>query len=219
MSPRDISKVIRILKEESLRFKTPYVTEVSAGERKDPFLILVSCLISLRTKDGVTREASKRLFSMAPTPQRLSSLKEREIEKAIYPAGFYRVKARQLKAMARELISRYRGGVPDSIDELTTLKGVGRKTANLVVTMGFNKPGICVDTHVHRITNRWGYVKTNTPRLTESALREKLPKRYWIPFNDLLVTYGQNICTPVSPFCSRCRIYKYCERAGVKSRR
>lgn len=219
MLPRDIPKAIKILKEEAARFKTPYVTEVSNEKRGDPFRVLVSCVISLRTKDEVTRKASKRLFSLAPTPERLSALKEKTIEKAIYPAGFYRVKARHLKGIAAELVSNYGGKVPDSIEGLTELKGVGRKTANLVVTMGFNKPGICVDTHVHRITNRWGYVRTKTPHETELALRERLPKRYWIPFNDLLVTFGQNICTPTSPFCSRCRIYKWCERAGVKRRR
>lgn len=214
----DIPKAIKILKEECRRFKTPYVTEVAAG-KKDPFKVLVSCILSLRTKDDVTRKASERLFKLASTPLELAALKPSVIEKAIYPAGFYRVKASRLRDIAGELVESRAGKVPDTIDKLLELKGVGRKTANLVVTMGFNKPGICVDTHVHRITNRWGFVSARTPDETEAALREKLPKRYWMMINDLLVTYGQNICTPLSPFCGRCRIYGYCKRAGVKKQR
>ncbi|MBI5810039.1 MAG: endonuclease III [Deltaproteobacteria bacterium] len=214
----DIPKTIKILKEECRRFKTPYVTEVAAG-KKDPFKVLVSCILSLRTKDLVTRKASERLFRLASTPFELAALLPSVIEKAIYPAGFYRVKAVALRHISNELIKNYGGRVPDTIDELLTLKGVGRKTANLVVTMGFNKPGICVDTHVHRITNRWGFVSAGTPDETEAALRKKLPKRYWITINDLLVTYGQNICTPLSPFCGRCRIYGYCKREGVEKQR
>ncbi|MBI5455017.1 MAG: endonuclease III [Deltaproteobacteria bacterium] len=217
MTAKDIPSVIRILKSEVKRLKTPYVTEVS--EAKDPFRVLVSCIISLRTKDETTRQASERLFALADTPEAVSRLDEKTIERAIFPAGFYRTKARTIRGIARELISKYHSQVPDEIDELLRLKGVGRKTANLVVTMGFGKPGICVDTHVHRITNRWGLVSTKTPEETEFALRDKLPKRYWIEINDLLVTYGQNVCSPVSPFCSRCRISESCPRRGVgKSR-
>lgn len=217
MTAKDIPSVIRILKSEVKRLKTPYVTEVS--EAKDPFRVLVSCIISLRTKDETTRAASERLFALGSTPEAISRLDEKTIERAIFPAGFYRTKARTIKEISRELISKYHSRVPDEIDELLKLKGVGRKTANLVVTMGFGRPGICVDTHVHRITNRWGLVSTKTPEETEFALREKLPKRYWIEINDLLVTYGQNVCAPVSPFCSRCRINESCPRRGVgKSR-
>jgi endonuclease III len=142
-----------------------------------------------------------------------------ELAKIIYPVGFYNQKARQLHEIAQALIERYEGVTPDSIEELLTLKGVGRKTANLVVTLGHNKPGICVDTHVHRISNRWGYVKTKTPDETESALRKKLPKEYWIEFNDLLVTYGQNLCAPISPKCSQCLIHEFCAQRGVEKHR
>lgn len=217
MIAKDIPSVIRILRSEVKKLKTPYVTEVA--EAKDPFRVLVSCIISLRTKDETTRQASDRLFALADTPEAVSRLDENTIERAIYPAGFYRTKARTIKGIARELISKYHSRVPDEIDELLKLKGVGRKTANLVVTMGYGRPGICVDTHVHRITNRWGFVSTKTPEETEFALREKLPKRYWIEINDLLVAYGQNICVPVSPFCSRCRLNGMCPGRGVgKSR-
>jgi endonuclease-3 len=219
MEPRDIPAIVRILKEEYKRFKTPYVTEVAAELRKDPFRVLVSCILSLRTQDATTREASVRLFSIASTPGELAHLTRRVIEKAIYPVGFYRVKAGVLKDLSTELVKNRGSRVPDTIEGLLELKGVGRKTANLVVTMGYGKPGICVDTHVHRITNRWGFVSTRTPEKTEFALREKLPKRYWTVINDLLVAYGQNVCRPISPLCSVCRLYGYCERVGVKRQR
>ena len=147
------------------------------------------------------------------------NLPAKKIEKTIYPVGFYRNKAKVIKNICKELIGKYHSKVPDTIDKLLRFKGVGRKTANLVVTVGYGKPGICVDTHVHRITNRWGYVKTRTPEETEYALRKKLPKRYWIIINDLLVTFGQNICKPVSPLCSKCRIYRYCNRVGLVRKR
>jgi endonuclease-3 len=155
------------------------------------------------------------LFAWATTPEGLAALPVSTIEHLIYPVGFYRTKARSLKALCRDLLRRYRGRVPDDLDELLTLPGVGRKTANLVVTLGFRKPGICVDTHVHRITNRWGYVRTQTPDTTEQALRRKLPRPYWIVLNDLLVPYGQHRCTPVSPFCSECGLHSWCRRVGV----
>lgn len=219
MRLEDIPAVIKILRAEYKRFRTPYVTEVSERIRRDPFKVLVSCIISLRTKDDVTREASERLFRLGASPKAVASLPVSRIEKAIYPAGFYRTKAKVIRDISRELVEKHSSKVPDEIDELLELKGVGRKTANLVVTLGFGKPGICVDIHVHRITNRWGFVKTKTPDETERALREKLPKRHWIEINDLLVAYGQNLCRPASPFCSSCRIAPYCEKAGVgKSR-
>ena len=219
----DIPEVMRILRRECGRLETPYVTEVSErrgqDQDQDPFRVLVSCILSLRTKDQVTREASERLFRLADTPAALAALRRGVIERAIYPAGFYRVKAATLKEVSREIWKKYSSRVPDTIEELLKLKGIGRKTANLVVTMGFGKPGICVDTHVHRITNRWGFVRTSSPVETEFELRKKLPKRYWIPLNDLLVTWGQNICRPVSPLCSRCALNRYCGRVGVKKRR
>lgn len=198
MKETDIPKIIKTLKEEIKKWRQPIVTEVS-NKTKSPFQALISCILSLRTKDSTTAGASYRLFKLASTPDGMRRLDVKEIEKTIYPVGFYRTKARNIKSICRDLIERYNSIVPDEIDELLKLKGVGRKTANLVVTLGYNKYGICVDTHVHRITNRWGYVKTKTPEETEFALRKKLPKRYWKIINDLLVTYGQNLCKPISP--------------------
>jgi endonuclease-3 len=181
--------------------------------------VLISCLISLRTKDQVTAEASARLFRLGRTARTLAALPERDIATAIYPAGFYRTKARTIKAICRRLLDEHGGKVPDDLDTLLTLHGVGRKTANLVITVGFGKPGICVDTHVHRISNRLGIVKSRTPDQTEAALRRLLPVRYWIPYNDLLVTFGQNLCKPISPLCSGCPILDLCPQLGVGTRR
>ena len=178
--------------------------------------MLVSTVISSRTKDDVTREAAGRLLGLADNPHDMLRLDVRDIEKALYPAGFYRTKARNILEICRIIHHEKDGMVPDDIDELTGLPGVGRKTANLVVTLGYGKPGICVDTHVHRISNRLGYVHTKTPEKTELALRAKLPQEYWIEYNDILVTYGQNVCTPLSPFCSGCAISGFCERVGVQ---
>ncbi|HAG50300.1 MAG TPA: endonuclease III [Deltaproteobacteria bacterium] len=217
MRARDIPKVIKILKQVNASFTIPAVTQIS-NKSRSPFMVLISCILSLRTKDNTTAQASERLFRLAKTPETMSRLSNRTIEKAIYPVGFYRNKAKVIKNISTELIEKYHSKVPDTIDDLLAFKGVGRKTANLVVTMGYGKPGICVDTHVHRIINRWGYVKTKTPEETEFALREKLPKRYWIIINNLLVTFGQNICKPISPLCKRCRIYIYCNKVGVAMR-
>jgi endonuclease-3 len=218
MRKQDLPKAIKILREEYARFKIPAVT-VFAESTRDPFHVLVSCILSLRTQDKTTFEASERLFKIAPDAALLAGLTVKQIEQAIYPVGFYRNKARDLKVMAKSIATDYCGKVPDTIDELLKFKGVGRKTANLVVTLGFNKPGICVDIHVHRITNRWGYVKTASPDKTETALRKKLPPEFWIEINDLLVAYGQNLCKPISPFCSNCRLYEMCKRVGVEKRR
>lgn len=200
------------------QWKEP-VVGVVARETRDPFRVLIACLLSLRTKDQATAEASQRLFQLADTPERLRALPLRTIEKAIYPVGFYKNKAKQIHAICDSLLHDFGGRVPDTIDELLTLKGVGRKTANLVVTIGYHKPGICVDIHVHRISNRWGYVRTTTPEETEFALRKKLPTQYWIPFNDWLVPFGQHLCRPVSPFCSQCPVHEYCNRVGVRTSR
>jgi len=214
MRETDIHPVIRILKGDVRQWQEPIVGVV-AKESRDAFRILIACLLSLRTKDRTTADASRRLFALASDPSSMLRLSLRRIERAIYPVGFYRTKAKQIRAICRRLLTEYNGRVPDSLEDLLTLKGVGRKTANLVVTVGYGKPGICVDTHVHRISNRWGYVKTNSPEETEQALRRKLPRRYWITFNDLLVPFGQNLCQPVSPYCSRCKLVKYCDRVGV----
>ena len=179
----------------------------------------MACILSLRTQDTTTGPASDRLFAAAATPAVMLKLPARRIERLIYPVGFYRTKARVILGLCRDLLERFEGRVPDDIDALLTLKGVGRKTANLVVTLGFDKPGICVDTHVHRISNRLGYVRTRTPDETEMALRAKLPRRYWIGYNDLLVTFGQNVCAPVSPKCSACPVVTLCRRVGVRTSR
>ena len=215
MREDQIHAAIKILRREIRQWQEPVVGVVARESARDPFRILISCLLSLRTKDKTTSEASARLFALAHTPAALLKLSQRSIERAIYPVGFYRTKAKAIHAICRRLLEVYEGKVPQSIDELMTLAGVGRKTANLVVTVGYQKPGICVDIHVHRISNRWGYVKPRTPEETEQALRARLPKRYWITFNDLLVPYGQNLCQPVSPFCSRCKLIDMCDRVGV----
>src|SRR5262245_24749920 len=219
MRQDEIHAAIRIVKREIRQWEEPVVGVVARSSARDPFRILISCLLSLRTKDKTTGEASARLFSLAHTPPWLLQFSLKKIERAIYPVGFYRMKAKSIHAICRRLLDVYGGRVPDSIDELITLSGVGRKTANLVVTVGYGKPGICVDTHVHRISNRWGYVTTDTPEETEQALRRKLPKRYWITYNDLLVPYGQNLCQPVSSFCSQCKLMEVCDRVGVKRSR
>ena len=190
-----------------------------AERSHDPFRVLIACLLSLRTKDETTGPASERLFALADTPEAMRRLRPRQIERAIFPVGFYRTKARVVLGVCRDLIERFGGAVPDSIDDLLTLNGVGRKTANLVVTQAFNKPGICVDTHVHRISNRLRYVKTKTPDETEMALRRRLPRRYRIGYNDLLVSFGQNICGPISPRCSACPVRASCPRIGVTTSR
>lgn len=207
-----------VLEQECQQWETPSVTVVSE-KFCSAFHVLISCIISLRTKDAVTAAASARLFARAGTPQELIALNVAEIADLIYPAGFYRTKAEQMHALCSQLLEEYDGIVPDSIDGLLRFKGVGRKTANLVMTLGHDKPGICVDIHVHRITNRWGYVTANTPDKTEQLLREKLPLEYWKKINDLLVCYGQNLCYPVSPACSRCRLADCCGRVGVQRSR
>jgi endonuclease-3 len=215
MRQDEIHAAIRIVKREIGQWQEPVVGIVARESARDPFRILISCLLSLRTKDKTTGEASARLFALAHEPATMLAVPIKAVEKAIYPVGFYRTKAKSIHAICRRLLDEYSGKVPDSIEALVTLPGVGRKTANLVVTVGYKNPGICVDIHVHRITNRWGYVKTKTPDQTEQALRRKLPKPYWITFNDLLVPYGQHLCQPVSPFCSKCKLTEYCDRVGV----
>lgn len=213
-----IRKAMETLRACAGRWPTPAVT-VLAENRATPFEILVSTILSLRTQDRTTAAASRRLFARARTPEALLRLRPATIERLIYPVGFYKTKAATLRDLSRTLLERYAGHVPDSVEELTQLKGVGRKTANLVVTLGHGKPGICVDTHVHRICNRWGYVSTKTPDATEVALRGKLPRKYWIPINDWLVAFGQNQCKPVSPICSSCPLREDCPRIGVTASR
>jgi len=214
----DIRRIVPILRREVRKFQVPIVTEMSR-RRRDPFDVLISTILSLRTKDEVTRQAATRLLEMARSPEKMLRFPESEIADLIYPVGFYKTKARTIRQVCRILIEKYDGKVPDDLDELLKLNGVGRKTANLVITLGYGKPGICVDTHVHRVSNRLGYVQTKHPEETEMALRERLPKEFWIEYNDLLVTWGQNICRPISPFCSKCAIIDYCRQVGVTQHR
>ena len=218
MTDRQIHQAIRILRRQVPQWTTPIVT-LMAETYASPFRVLISCILSLRTQDQTTAVASKRLFALADTPETMRRLSEQKIAKTIYPVGFYRTKAKVIRDICETLVRDYRGAVPDEIDELLKLKGVGRKTANLVVTLGYRKPGICVDTHVHRISNRWGYVRTKDPKETEFALRAKLPRQYWIEYNDLLVTFGQQLCRPISPQCTICPVEKFCDKVGVKVHR
>ena len=208
-----IKKVLTLIKNSVKGFIVPSVTRISLD--KDPYLILISCILSLRTKDKTTVEASMRLFKIANTPRKMIKLSSSCIQKLIYPVGFYRNKAKVILDISRRIIKDFGGCVPRNLEGLLSLKGVGRKTANLVLGLGFGITAICVDTHVHRVTNRLGWVKTKTPKDTEYALQEIIPKSCWIDLNTILVTFGQNICVPVSPWCSRCAVEKYCKKIEV----
>src|SRR5215211_3253232 len=214
MTNFDIHAAMAILSREMPRFEQPLIEAMGAAHQT-PFHILIATILSLRTKDTLTSVIAPRLFAAADTPAALLALDESRIAELIYPVGFYRTKAKSIRQVCALLIERHNGEVPADLDALLALPGVGRKTANLVLTMGFGLPGICVDTHVHRICNIWGYVRTKDPDATEQALRAKLPQEYWISINGLLVTLGQNICHPVSPRCSACPIAAYCPRIGV----
>jgi endonuclease-3 len=215
---KNIDEVIPRLRKAMKDLPDPSVTLV--GKRwQSPFLVLISCILSLRTQDKTTLPASERLFALADTPAAMLKLPLKKIQQTIFPVGFYITKSKVIHGICRDILEKFEGKVPDDIDQLLTMKGVGRKTANLVMVEGFHKPGICVDTHVHRISNRFGYVKTKNPEETEWALRKKLPKAYWMEYNALLVLWGQNICKPISPLCSRCAVKEYCARAGVTSSR
>ena len=219
MGTPEVGTALRILKREIRKWKVPAVGVIADAAADRPFETLIGTILSLRTKDAVTEAASRRLLGLAPTPDSIVRLSHREIEKLIFPVGFYRTKARNLRKTCELLIERHGGRVPPDMDALLALPGVGRKTANLVLTVGFDEYGICVDTHVHRIVNLWGYVKTKAPDETEFALREKLPKRHWKTINDILVTFGQNLCVPVSPWCSRCPVDALCPRIGLERHR
>jgi endonuclease III len=214
VTPETVGVLIKTLRREAPSWNAPIVTLVATHTR-DPFQTLISCILSLRTKDETTAVATKRLFERASTPEAMLKIPLRQLERLIFPVGFYRTKARVIRGISSDLKARYGGKVPDDLDALLTLKGVGRKTANLVVTEAFRKPGICVDTHVHHISNRWGLVETTAPDKTEMALREVLPRRHWLEYNSLLVAFGQTLCHPTSPWCSRCPIEDRCPRLGV----
>ena len=211
---KNIHEVVKALRKALKDLRDPSVTLV--GKRwNSPFLVLISCILSLRTQDRTTLPASERLFALAQTPPEMLKLTVPQIQKAIYPVGFYKTKAKVILGICRDILEKFEGQVPPDIDLLMTMKGVGRKTANLVLTEGFHKPAMCVDTHVHRISNRLGYVKTKNPEETEWALRKKLPKEFWMEYNALLVTWGQNICKPISPKCSDCPLRMRCARVNV----
>lgn len=212
-----IGRVLGRIKATTRPWKETALTQVSQSGQ--PFRLLIGCLLSLRTKDETTHPAAERLFALADGPEEMLRLTVPRIERAIYPVGFYRTKAKNILGICRRLTREHDGKVPGDLDALLALPGVGRKTANLVLGLGFNIAAICVDTHVNRIPNRWGYIKTSNPGETEIALRKKLPKRFWISINELLVLFGQRICRPVSPHCSRCPVPEFCARVGVgKSR-
>jgi endonuclease-3 len=214
----DIDKFVDTLKDEYKKWNAPVIT-LMANQGSTPFEILISTLLSLRTKDEVTSVASQRLFKEANTPELLIEKGEETIRDLIYPVGFYPTKAKRIIEISKILLEDYDGIVPDEIDELLKFPGVGRKTANLVVIEGYGKEAICVDTHVHRISNRIGYVKTKNADKTEFALRKKLPRKYWIIYNEMLVAFGQTICRPISPFCSKCLVTELCKQIGVDKTR
>ena len=209
----DIKSIVECLKKDNALNNVKRTDFVNFMEEvKDPYIVLICCILSLRTNDKTTYPASMRMLNLGKTPVEISKIDIKTLENAIYPVGFYKNKAEQIIELSKILVERYNSKVPDTIEELIKFKGVGRKTANLVLTKGFNKPAICVDVHVHRICNRLGYVKTKTPEETEFNLREILPKEYWIDFNTLLVTHGQNVCKPQRPKCEICSINKYCKK-------
>jgi len=214
----NIDKIIEILLIESKNWKVPVVTLI-ALQNNDPFKVLISTIISLRTKDEVTINSSKRLFKILSKPEDIIKLTTQEIEDAIYPAGFYKRKAVQIKDICIKLIKDFNSKVPNKIDTLLEFKGIGRKTANLVLTEGFQIPAMCVDTHVHRISNRFGYIETRTADESEMLLRKKLPIKYWNKYNTILVAFGQQICKPISPWCSLCPVEQYCKKINVKKNR
>ena len=208
-----IDEIVRLLKEANQK-KSDFVNLMDTFN--DPYLVLISCILSLRTNDRTTYPATLRMLELAKTPKEMKKVNVNDLAKAIYPVGFYENKAKQIIELSRQIDEELGGKVPDEIEDLIKFNGVGRKTANLVLARGFNKPAICVDVHVHRIFNRIGYVKTKNPEETEFALRKKLPKKYWIDINTLMVTHGQNVCKPQKPNCSECPISNYCQKVGVK---
>jgi endonuclease-3 len=218
MTRQQLHEAMAILRREVPNWDVPVIT-LNAQDDHDPYRVLISTILSLRTQDQTTAKASKRLFDLADTPQAMVQLDRQTIEQAIYPVGFYRTKALQIVDISQRLLDEFDGMVPDDIETLITFHGVGRKTANLVLSEGYGLPAICVDTHVHRISNRWGYVKTKDPMATEMALRKKLPKDYWIEYNPTLVALGQQVCKPTSPICSACPVAAFCKRIDVKRSR
>ena len=204
-----IDKIVQKLKESN-QIRSEFVELME--QFNDPYLVLIGCILSLRTNDKTTYPATLRMLELAKTPQEMMRISVKDLAKAIYPVGFYENKARQIIELSRQIVEELDGKIPDEIEDLIKFNGVGRKTANLVLAKGFNKPAICVDVHVHRIFNRLGYIKTKTPEETEFDLRKKLPIKYWIDINTLIVTHGQNICKPRNPDCDKCPIAKWCNK-------
>lgn len=216
---KNISKIISLLKKEVNQFETPVGTEIGESTR-DPFQVLISCLLSLRTKDTTTGPVSKKLFAVAKTPEKITNMSLKNLQKIIRPVNYYITKSKRIKQISKELVKNYSSKVPSNFEELMKFKGVGRKTANIVMVYGhFSKNHIPVDIHVHRFPNRMGWIKTKNPEETEKELKKILPKQYWQDFNDVIVTHGQNVCLPVSPYCSKCYIIQYCKRINVKKSR
>ncbi len=203
---KDLDEQIKLLRKEVKRFEDPVLEQFD----QNPFHVLISCILSLRTRDETTEPVSHRLFALADNPWDIAKLDIRKIEKAIYSVNFYKTKARRIKDICKILVEKYDSKVPDTIEELLKFKGVGRKTANIVVTCAYNKDGIAVDTHVNRISNRLGWVDTKNADQTEMELRKILPKKYWIDTNYLFVKFGQNFCKPINPSCEKCSLIKYC---------
>lgn len=216
---KNIGIIVKLLRKEVSSFQKPMSTEISE-KTHDPFKVLVSCILSLRTRDTITYPISNRLFAVADTPKKIKDLPLKKLQEIIRPVNYYKTKSRRIKEISKALLENYHGNVPNTFDELMSFKGVGRKTANIVMVYGFgSRHHIPVDTHVHRIPNRLGWVKTKTPEQTEEALKQIIPQKYWSDINDLLVMHGQNICQPISPWCSKCLIKAYCKRIGVKKSR
>ena len=204
-----IDEIVKLLKEAD-QPRSEFVHLMDTFN--DPYLVLIACILSLRTNDKTTYPATLRMLEIGRKPEDFAKCDVKELEKAIYPVGFYANKAKQIVDLSKELVEKYNSKVPKSIEEMTKFRGVGRKTANLVMSRGFNEPAICVDVHVHRIFNRLGYVKTKTPEETEFALRAKLPQKHWIDINTRLVTHGQKVCKPIKPMCNVCPIKDYCAK-------
>lgn len=215
---KNIVPVLKALMKTSKGLPLPSVSQIQE-DLKDPFKVLVSCILSLRTKDDITYPVSIKLFKEAGTPRKIAAMPLTKLKSIIKPVNYYKTKARRIRKISQQIIKKYSGKVPDDFDELMKFKGVGRKTANIVITYGFGKDGLPVDTHVHRISNRLGWIKTKTPEETEFALKKAVPRKYWYWVNELLVAHGQNTCSPISPFCSRCPVERYCPKVGVSKSR
>lgn len=214
-----ILKIIQLLRNNTKNFALPAADQIIREFGKDPFLILISCLLSLRTRDVTSVKISRQLCAMARTPQELLAITQEKLEELFRPIGFYRRKAAIVRHVSKEILTRFHGKVPKTDKELLSIKGIGQKTANLVLGYAYGIPAICVDTHVHRLSNRLGLVKTKTPEQTEKALQHIVPQKYWIELNRLFVLWGQNICTPVAPICSQCVLSPICPKIGVKKQR